>query len=293
MKKLSALLFIIGLGISFNANAWFFFFLPTGAMMDAISGSEGANCVSEGVKVGDSVLLNGVAMKVKSLSGTSMRCGDEKLPIRALLEIDNSPQVSATTEAKIELPDTWENKTLTPAMKADAGVMFATNRAMNASLGLFALPKERISMPDLNDWAKLMMERQLSSVTDGNVSQITKLTINGAEVWQTEVTGTLKAGLKNKQTYLKTIYAGDKEVVMLNFDTPSDKYEVQKAEFLRIANSVSGLVARPKSIPSTTPQTPKAKSTSSSMESARQKCLDLGFKLGTESYGQCVLKIAN
>ena len=102
MKKLSALLFIIGLGISFNANAWFFFFLPTGAMMDAISGSEGANCVSEGVKVGDSVLLNGVAMKVKSLSGTSMRCGDEKLPIRALLEIDNSPQVSATTEAKIE-----------------------------------------------------------------------------------------------------------------------------------------------------------------------------------------------
>jgi hypothetical protein len=28
MKKLSAILFVIGLGLTFNANAWFFFFLP-------------------------------------------------------------------------------------------------------------------------------------------------------------------------------------------------------------------------------------------------------------------------
>ena len=28
MKKLSAILFVIGLGLSSNANAWFFFFLP-------------------------------------------------------------------------------------------------------------------------------------------------------------------------------------------------------------------------------------------------------------------------
>ena len=29
-----------------------------------------------------------------------------------------------------------------------------------------------------------------------------------------------------------------------------------------------------------------------SMEQARQKCINLGFKVGTESYGQCVLKLA-
>lgn len=293
MKKLSVLLLVIGLGLSFNANAWFFFFLPTGAIADAITGSEGANCVSDSTKVGDLVLLNGVPMKVKSLSGTSMRCADEKLPVRALLEVDNSAQVSATTEAKVEIPDSWENKTLTPAMKADAGVMFATNKAMNSSLGLFSLPKEKIVIPDLNDWAKMMMDRQLSSLTDGNVSQITKLTINGAEVWQAEVTGTLKVDMKNKHTYLKTIYAGDKEVVLLNLDTVSENYDSQKAEFFRIANSVSGLVAKPKALQSTTSQGSKIKATPSNMDTAKQKCIELGFRAGTDSFGQCILKIAN
>jgi hypothetical protein len=293
MKRLSAFLFVIGLGLSFNAHAWFFFFLPTGAIADAITGAEGANCVSDSTKVGDLVSLNGVAMKVKSLSGTSMRCTDEKLPVRALLEVDNSPQVSAITAAKLELPDSWENKTLTPAMKAQAGVMLATNRAMNSSLGLFALPKEKVVIPDLNDWAKMMMDMQLTSLTEGKVSQITKLNINGAEVWQAEVTGILKVDMKNKHTYLKTIYAGDKEVVLLNLDTVSENYESQKAEFLKIANSVSGLVARPKALESTASESPKAKTTpAANMGDAKQKCIELGFKVGTESFGQCVLKLA-
>jgi hypothetical protein len=30
-----------------------------------------------------------------------------------------------------------------------------------------------------------------------------------------------------------------------------------------------------------------------SMEQAKSKCLDLGFKAGTESFGQCVLKVVN
>jgi hypothetical protein len=29
------------------------------------------------------------------------------------------------------------------------------------------------------------------------------------------------------------------------------------------------------------------------LESAKKKCIDLGFKLGTESFGNCVLKVAN
>ena len=35
MKKISAFLFVIGLGISFNANAWFFFFVPLPTSMPA------------------------------------------------------------------------------------------------------------------------------------------------------------------------------------------------------------------------------------------------------------------
>ena len=31
---------------------------------------------------------------------------------------------------------------------------------------------------------------------------------------------------------------------------------------------------------------------SSPMEQAKSKCLDLGFKVGTESFGQCILKVS-
>ena len=34
------------------------------------------------------------------------------------------------------------------------------------------------------------------------------------------------------------------------------------------------------------------KATATSMEMAKSKCIDLGFKVGTESFGQCILKMA-
>jgi hypothetical protein len=44
VRKLSLLIFIAGLTVSFNANAWFFFFIPgsaTRAIGDAITGAKG------------------------------------------------------------------------------------------------------------------------------------------------------------------------------------------------------------------------------------------------------------
>ena len=40
------------------------------------------------------------------------------------------------------------------------------------------------------------------------------------------------------------------------------------------------------------PATPSGSLSSTSMDQAKTKCLELGFKTGTESFGQCVLKIA-
>src|SRR5476649_346530 len=72
-----------------NANAFFFFFLPgkvTGAISDAVTGSEGENCVGPNAKVGDTIRLPGGGQgAVKSLSGTSVRCTTAEFPIRALV----------------------------------------------------------------------------------------------------------------------------------------------------------------------------------------------------------------
>lgn len=67
----------------------FFVFIPPGvinAMSDGISGAEGEHCVSSRTKVGDLVRgPDGGMWKVQSLSGTSSRCSNPTIPIRAKL----------------------------------------------------------------------------------------------------------------------------------------------------------------------------------------------------------------
>ena len=88
---------------SANANAWFIFFLPgsaTQAVSDAITGSEGEHCVGPNAKVGDQIRLpNGSILTIKSLSGTSSRCQDASLPIRAMLGASSAPQLQSKASA--------------------------------------------------------------------------------------------------------------------------------------------------------------------------------------------------
>lgn len=68
-----------------------FVFIPgsvVGGVSDAITGSKGEHCVSRAAKVGDTIrLYDGRLFRVESLSGTSSRCNDAALPIRAELAL--------------------------------------------------------------------------------------------------------------------------------------------------------------------------------------------------------------
>jgi hypothetical protein len=56
------------------------------AAADGISGAQGDHCVNTYAKVGDTITLpNGTLWKVESLSGTSYRCQNAAMPIRAKL----------------------------------------------------------------------------------------------------------------------------------------------------------------------------------------------------------------
>ena len=72
-------------------GCWFVFIPGSviASVSDSITGAEGNHCVSASAKVGDTVRMpgNGRAT-VKSLSGTSVRCQDPALPIRAMLVYD-------------------------------------------------------------------------------------------------------------------------------------------------------------------------------------------------------------
>ena len=76
------------------ANAWFFFFIPgavTSAIGDKLTGSEGDHCVGADAVVGSKINVAGASFEVKSLSGTSMRCTNAAIPIRARLEPWSAP----------------------------------------------------------------------------------------------------------------------------------------------------------------------------------------------------------
>jgi len=80
------------LALAFSVQGCFFIFIPgsvMGGITDAVTGSEGNNCVGASAKVGDKVRMpGGGSATVKSLSGTSMRCASPEMPIRALLAFD-------------------------------------------------------------------------------------------------------------------------------------------------------------------------------------------------------------
>ena len=69
----------------------FFVFIPGSLVQktsDAFTGAKGEHCVNSGAKVGDTITLPGGKYGVvRSLSGTSSRCGNPEHPIRAELDV--------------------------------------------------------------------------------------------------------------------------------------------------------------------------------------------------------------
>lgn len=58
-------------------------------------------------------------------------------------------------------------------------------------------------------------------------------------------------------------------------------------------NSQTSNPSAPNAISSSTPTSTPSKGAPTAMDAAKKKCIELGFKVGTESFGNCVLKVAN
>ena len=263
MKHIYRLAFIVGMVLSSQANAWFFFWLPVGAIADAMSGGEGTNCVAESVKVGDPVNFNGQRMKVKSLSGTSSRCSDSSKPIRALLEPDDSPAPpQQTTEAKMDFTDGWVQKEVPNALKAGGTLLLVKNETLGTTLSIFTTKRSAIT--DTATFVKTRMNVQMSNLADATQTEITESVINGARVWQGEVTGNLKTGPKTQYTYMLTFFEGSDEIVLVNAYAPSPVFATAKPEVQKVLSTLTGITPTPKVIKYTTTPSSIAKTVSGS-----------------------------
>lgn len=290
MRKLSIVLFLVGLGISFNANAWFFFFIPPSAgraIGDAVTGAKGNICVKDTYKEGDTVTSpnTGDIAKIISLSGTSSICSNPALPIRAELEFT----FNFSPKAGVELSDDYEAVPITDLERFNGYILKAKSKSQtNQGIQIVSYkrkPTLEITQMANNIEAKATTTPNLKDAVSKNAE---KLTIKGMPAVRFEVMGTLKGLFGSQETYLYTILQGDNEILVINTFAPSDKYDAAKPEFVGLAEKITGIstasVDFKSSVGSSSPK--------DDMSVAKAKCIELGFKVGTESFGQCVLKVA-
>jgi hypothetical protein len=235
--------FILVLTLASSLQGCWFIYVPgnvVGAVSDAFTGAEGSNCVGPNAKVGDKVRLPGGGIgTIKSLSGTSSRCKNPELPIRALLVVETLSQVPTASSSKLglNLPTGWEQKSLTDQMKANGVLLYATNRTIDAGTFLSATKREGIT--DLMEYATSREASQASRLADPQKSQVSQIQINGKKAFRFDVTGSVKSG--QKLTYMMTIIEGETEIAVVNTWTTAANFERRQEVMSTLAQSVTGL----------------------------------------------------
>ena len=251
----SVLIFGVSLAVSPSAFAWFFV-IPgsvTRSISDAITGEEGFHCVGRAAKVGDVIQTSTGPGIVKSLSGESSRCSTNlNRPIRALLvpgegvvaadgkTVVSKPLTSmppATSNARLELSDDWQQKPLVAGQDAKVIVLFAVNKTTNTALTLGTI--KRSELGDIAVYAKTRQVSLAAALTDTKLSPIEPIKVGQLPAWRYTVSGNSKKG--NAWTYMVTIYEGRDEVVIVNTWTLAANFALQQSEMHRIEDGISGI----------------------------------------------------
>jgi len=243
MKKVVtvySVVFSLGMATSFDANAWFFIFIPssiTRAVGDAISGSKGNICVKESTKAGDILSSpNGNTAKVLSTSGTSSICQNPALPIRAELEFT----YSFASKAGVEIPDDYEPVQLTDLERFNGYLLKAKSKSLK-NKGVTISTTTRKPTTNILQMANNIAAKQVGGMKDAVAQNPEQTTIHGMNAVRFEVKGTLKGLFGQSETYLTTIFEGKEEVMVVSAYVPSDNYLAVKPELIKITENISGM----------------------------------------------------
>jgi hypothetical protein len=213
------------------------------AVADSVTGAEGTHCVAANAQVGGKIKLSdGSLWTVKSLSGTSTRCTNSDLPIRAMLIPVTDAAIRPTSTPSVSklsltLGAGWEKRPFTDQMSSSDTVLYATNRTTDIGMLLTAVKREGIT--DLMAFANARMANQVNRLTDPKQSEISQIEINGKKVLRFTVAGALKSGMKI--TYLLTVIEGESEIAILNGWTSTANFENQRSAIELLAMNVTGL----------------------------------------------------
>lgn len=107
----------------------------------------------------------------------------------------------------------------------------------------------------------------------------------GGQVWSHQLSHSL-----SKVQYVSSQYCKKRGFGEPRLSAPAEP-SFLTTEYYKYNFECGARLDRFKDAPSPTVASSPSVSESTSMEKAKQKCIDLGFKIGTESFGECILKI--
>jgi hypothetical protein len=275
--KLFIRISLVSLFLFANSAHAFFFIIPTGKISDLLTGAEGDNCVTNATKIGDKIILAGGKVgEVKSLSGTSTRCTNQALPIRALIEPVEMPVVE-TAYTYNPMPG-YESTPLNDANRFNRAVAIGAQKDTKSGYSIFSIQKHTIT--NINVSAEQKKGSMITQMLEPIQGPIKPIIINGIPALQFEIEGAYKDGSDGK--FLVTLFDGQDEVIFVTLYTKIENYPTKKPEFMALLNSSGGII-------------PAAKTeivVEGSIEDRTRKCTQMGLTEKTKKFNDCLSMFA-
>jgi hypothetical protein len=284
MKLLIKVIFFSSLLFtSFSAKAYFFSFYLSGAEGNAESFDSTLDvCVSTTANVGDETTSpNGNKAKIVSIDGPSQECANTTPAesIRAKKTFHFLP----SEKAGLTIPDEFIQKSISNADRLSGVVLDA--RGSDSRRFLLVRIYHDKNAKDFMGY----MEQKFSkgeSFVNGNIVQRQEYNLNGMKGYKSEINTTYSSyNTKEKDediTVLITAYVFKNKLIYIHIGAPRNQFQLLRPLYTQIPLSLTGLrgdgpISSSKSSPA--------------IDQFKQQCKDLGFKPGTEKFGNCVLEL--
>ncbi len=184
----------------------------------------------------------------------------------------------------IELDKSWSDLEISEQLKAAGFIKYSGSTQLNAGFTLQSVATSTIL--DFDTYVETTLRSLESVMKEPERGAITLREINGIQVAQYEVSGIQNiSGSDMRMKYLSTVVVDEKETFVIRFNSLNHSYDITRKNFDQSIDTISVLSPQKKFT---------AKQTNSGTISAselKEKCINFGFKDGSDGHAQCMLEI--
>jgi hypothetical protein len=220
---------------------------------------------------------NGNQEKIISIDGPSQECANAT-PAQSI-RAKKSFHFLPSEKAGLTIPDEFIPKTLSYIHRSNGNVLDARSSDNRKFVQVMI-----INNHTAKDFLR-KMEQAFSNSTgfgNGHVVKSEEFNFNGMQGYRS-IVNTTEISSSLPVTFLITTYSYKDKTIYILIGLPSNQFESFRALYTQIPLSLTGLRGDG-------PISPSSKS-SPAIDQFKQQCKDLGFKPGTEKFGNCVLEL--